>query len=378
MSEKSEEQTATQMMTNVKGYFNPNPYRVNVSISELGGLSIQLGPMEFILERATGRKINDPMLNTYVGYRMLSPELSNVPVPVVPMPRLVPTQHSQHVVGQGVRGPNGKWGMPAPGSALQLPEPQVMVQTPPNVSKPSVAAMSMDEARRRGFVGKTKLVPEDYGAAETDGAPTRGDAIPRIKYSMESAAPMARPGALPKELVEQVDPKVAPIIASLEAAAQTDPETVSLGRKAAEEAVAAQQGKEGVQKFRAARQQIKAKTPAAPPVVQTTLPPAPQPRRRIGQVVSPVTPVVSVPLPVAPESPLMAGRTDELPPPVLEESQPVEPPELPPTAEDRAQGGMSFRCAACGKEYPYRSYYIRHIQRAHKDRLAELMPPQHP
>ena len=78
MSEKSE-----QVMTNVKGYFNPNPYKVNVSISELGGMSVQLDPMQFILDRSTGRKINDPILDKYVGHKMLSPELSNRSMSVV-------------------------------------------------------------------------------------------------------------------------------------------------------------------------------------------------------------------------------------------------------------------------------------------------------
>ena len=57
--------------TNVKGYFNPNTYRVNVSISELGGMSVQLGPMEFIKERGTNRKINDPILDKYVGCKSI-------------------------------------------------------------------------------------------------------------------------------------------------------------------------------------------------------------------------------------------------------------------------------------------------------------------
>ena len=45
----------------MEGYFNPNPYRVNVSVSE-PGLSVQLNPMEFILERGASRKTNNPIL----------------------------------------------------------------------------------------------------------------------------------------------------------------------------------------------------------------------------------------------------------------------------------------------------------------------------
>ena len=384
MSDKSEPMV-TPMMTNVKGYFNPNPYRVNVSISELGGMSVQLGPMEFIMDRKTNRKINDPLLDKYVGYKMLSPELSNAPVPVVMIPRMQAPQPSMHVVTQGVRGADGKWQV-----GEQAPE-QSMVKVPPTVSKPSVSAMSIEEARRRGFIGKAKLVDENYGAAETDGAPTRGDAIPRIKYAMESQAPLARPGQLPKELEEQVSPTLAPLIAGLQAAAQADPEAVSLGRKAAEAAVAEQQGKEGVQKFRAAVKQIKSKPkmPAAvipPPTAAPTAAPAPSPvqtvapRRRVGQVVAPPVAQVPEPMEVAPESPLVGGHPGDLPPPVLDDAveESVAAPEPPPTAEDRAAGSMPIKCAACGKEFPYMSYYKRHVMRAHKDRMVELMPAQHP
>ncbi|MCX6921814.1 MAG: hypothetical protein NT154_01140 [Verrucomicrobia bacterium] len=90
MSKKSD-QSIKPLMTNVKGYFNPNPYRVNVSISELG-CSVQLNPMEFILGRGTGRKINDPILDKYVGCKMLHAELSDTPVPVVVIPRIIECQ----------------------------------------------------------------------------------------------------------------------------------------------------------------------------------------------------------------------------------------------------------------------------------------------
>ena len=388
----SNESSELATMTNVKGYFNPNPYRVNVSISELGGMSVQLGPMEFIMERGSNKKINDPILDKYVGYKMLSPELSNEPVPVVLIPRMSAPTQSLHVVGQGVRGADGKWTLPAPGSQ---PE-QSIAKVPPNVTKPSVTAMSMEEARKRGFVGKVRLVDENYGATESDGAPTRGDAIPRIKYAMESQAPMARPGNLPKELVEQVDPKIAPIIAGLEKAAQGDPETVNLGRRAAEQAVAAQQGEAGVKNFRAEKKQVAAKAkiphatvppPNRPPVAASARPApvvqASASRRRVAQVVAaplavPPPPAPPQPMPVAPESPLVGGRPGDLPPPVLEEAQPQPAPEPPPTAADRAAGGVPIRCNACGKEFKYPSYYIRHIQRSHKDRLQELMPAQHP
>jgi hypothetical protein len=88
------------MTTNVNGCFNPNRYRVNAWISE-PGFSVQLNPMDFILERRTGRKINDPILDKYVGYKMLSPEISDTSVPIIAIPRKAVPQPSLHVAGQG-------------------------------------------------------------------------------------------------------------------------------------------------------------------------------------------------------------------------------------------------------------------------------------
>jgi len=77
-------------MTNVKVTLTRIPIGLTCPISELGGMSVQLGPMEFIMERHTNRKINDPLLDKYVGYKMLSPELSNTPFPVVMIPKCRP------------------------------------------------------------------------------------------------------------------------------------------------------------------------------------------------------------------------------------------------------------------------------------------------
>jgi hypothetical protein len=94
-----------RMTTNVKGFFNPNSYRINVSIPDLGVL-VQLNPMEFILERGTGRKINDPILDKYVGYKMLSAEISDTPVPVVAIPQM-PRSQAIGTIGVAKR-PSGK------------------------------------------------------------------------------------------------------------------------------------------------------------------------------------------------------------------------------------------------------------------------------
>ena len=380
-------------MTNVKGYFNPNPYRVNLTISELN-VSLPLNPMEFILDRTTGRKINDPIFDRYVGHKMLSPELSERPVPVVRVPTFVapPAMMPGHVVAQGYRDKAGKWQPVMPQSrvpALPAPSAAPVVVA----SRPSINAMSMEQARKLGYVGTPKLVAETYGADETDG-PSSNNNLPPIKYAMESRAPKAQAGALPAALVEEVRPEVAPLVAGLTRAAEQNPEKLNLSRKAAEQAVEAQQGPDGVKNFRATVKEIKTKAKAA---VASVVAPAPKPSHRVvAQPVAAPAPaphrIIAKPIAApaqeaqeaqpAPESPLMGGRPAEMSQPVMEEvsgqTQPVPPAtrrqtEPPPTAEDRADG-TSYRCGACGRDFQYKSYFIRHIQRAHRDRIAELMP----
>jgi len=241
--------------------------------------------------------------------------------------------------------------------------------------------MSVEEARRRGLIGKPRLVPEDFGASETEGAPVEGAKIPRMRYSMESKPKVAaaQPQAMPDEWREGIDPKVAPILKSLEAAAAADPESVDLSAKAAEKSILEQKGQAGVDQFR--KQVAKSPPPVAPPAVAQAPapPPAAAPRRkRVAQVVTPSEPapvaaptsVVATPGPVL-ESPIMGGRPNDMPQPNLDEDN-----SGPVTAADR--GSMPIKCGACGKEFKYQSWYIRHVKQIHKDRLAELMPHEGP
>ncbi len=388
-------------MTNVKGYFNPNSYRVTVMISEVG-LAVELAPQEFILERTSLRKINDPILNRYVG-RLLSVETTDKPVPVIKIPVVthpVPANPG-YVVGQGKRDATGRWQPPIAASAPPVPATSAS-GAPVVSSQGSVMGMTIDEARKRGFIGKQRLVSEDYGAAETDGAPTRGDAIPKIKYSMETVAPMARhSGPLPAELAEGIRPEMAGIIQGLSKAAQADPESVNLGKAAAEKAVREQQGEQGVQAFRQTAKAIKQTAKAAVATVAKAVKPAvavkPAPKPVVAEPVPPPappapSPIVAAPAPAAPaiakarrvvaevlppapveeleeaevttDSPLTGGRPPELPSPQVEE------PEEPKAKGEKKE---TIVCPACNKPFPFKSYFIRHAQRAHKDKLQELM-----
>lgn len=391
-------------MTNVKGYFNPNPYRVNVTVSELN-ISFPLEPQQFIKIRNTGQKVNDPIFDRFVGAKMLSPELADRPVLVVKIPTVAApvAVHPGYVVGQGHKDATGKWVPPsaasqpagaAAGAAAAIaagPESRPIV-----ASNPSIKGMSMEEARRQGYIGKQRLVSEDYGAAESDGAPTRGDNIPPIKYSMEAPAPRARHGELPKEIVEAVRADVAPVVKQLADAARNNPEKADLSRKAAEEATRQQMGTTGVTMFRRAAQQVRAAAkaivsqpkpasaaPVAAPVAVTA--PVPKPRGKAVAVVVAGRKVADV-LPAPPmeelgdpaqESPLVGGA-DDLPAPNLEEQEPpvaAEPVSAAPVKQVKktAAQAKQYICPACGKGYPFRSYLVRHVQRTHADRMQELM-----
>jgi len=362
--------TGDKTLTNVKGYFNPNTWSVQVAISELN-LTVTLEPMQFVLDRRTGKKINDPILNRFVGPKMLSPEITPNPVPVIMIPVIaapVPARPG-YVVGQGTKDAKGKWQMPTTAAPPPLPATSSSGQ-PIIASRPSIQAMTVEEARKMGLIGRARLVPDDFGASEVDGAPVEGAKIPRIKYAMESTPRLAaaRPGALPKELSEGVQPVLAPIIKSMEAEASSDPDRVNLNRRAAEAAVQEQLGETGVAKF---RQQVKAiarqnkptvatiakATPAAPPVVH----------RQVAQPVVPITVPKPAQLPSETDNPLMGGvAPEDLPAPQLEEAK------GPITPQDRES--MPIRCGACGKEFKYPSWYTRHVHDKHRDRIAELLP----
>lgn len=397
--------TEQPQTTLVKGYFNPNPYRVNVSISELN-ISFPLEPQQFVKVRGTGQKVNDPIFDRFVGAKMLSPELSDKPVPVIRIPVVAPAAPVQpgYVVGQGHKDKTGKWVPPVAAAQPAPPAPASPDARPVVANHPSIKGMSIEEARRLGFIGKQRIVDENYGAAETDGVPQQGANIPPIKYSIEAPAPRARQsGELPKELVEGVRPDVAPVIQQLASAAQANPESPDLSRKAAENATREQMGEKGVKMFKQAVKTVKA---AAKAVVPASAAPAPAPARTVAAPVPPPkpAPVKAVAAPVKRKvadvlppppveelgesaealSPLVGGADDDLPQPNLEAAAPAPAPapapvseavpvEPKPTKEDR-EDGKGYKCGACGKDFPYKSYYVRHIQRAHKDRLQELMP----
>ena len=348
-----------KLMTNVTGYYNPNTWSVHVSISECN-LGITLKPNEFIKDRATGKKINDPLLDRYCGPKMLAQETAPEPVEVLRLPVVtaIRTAGAGYVVGQGHKDSTGKWQPPTQSN----PMPN---EAPPE-SRASIRAMSVEEARKAGLIGKPRILPEDYGATDTDGAPTRGDAIPKIKYSMESR-PKVQAGELPKELVEGVAPQHKALLAGLEAQASQAAESADLSAKAAESAVQAQLGDEGVREFRQEKKTLKK---VAKKVDTKVAKPEPTPpAAAVAEVAAPAQEEQGLPEPDLGESPIVGGLGDE-------EAETQEPP-LPPAAKKKraSKPKKKVRCEDCGQEFDYPAWLKRHVLRHHPERLQAAAPP---
>jgi hypothetical protein len=334
--------------TNVKKYYNPHTYPVQLAISELN-LILHVPPREFVKDTRNA-PINDPILDRFVGPQGLQPELSSAPVDVTRLVARVlpPVSRPGYVVGQGHRDALGKWVPPT--AASVPPAPQAESTLPSGASpvsvRDSIQGMSIADAKRLGFIGTQRIVPEDFGADETTGSPPAGRDIPPIRVSMEAKprALGAQGAPLPAQLTEGIAPQVAPILASMAQVAQQNPDAVpSLAQPAAEAAVSAQQGVTGVQALRENVARAKAAVAAAAPA------------RRVAEVVAPA-PVRTVATPGPVSAPLPPPQLDPPPPP-------------PPTGS-----AMEYKCGGCGKTFKSETWLRKHIEQKHRDRLQELAP----
>ncbi len=315
---------AEQETTNVVGYFNPNTWKVQVAISELN-MAITLEPMGYI-EDQRKRKYNDPLLERFVGPKMLQKELSDKPVPIrrITPVQVVASDARKHVVGQGQRDERGKWQPPSPNQTVTVTGAPTA-----SASNPSVQGMSIEEAKKRGFIGKQRIVPEDYGADETAGAPTRGDVIPHIKASFEAPAPMAKLGALPKELIEDVRPDLKGLVDTMSKAVVSDPEAApNLGQKSVEKIIKAEISQEKVGAFKKALAEVKAVQPV-------------EPRKALQRTV------------------------------VIEENEAQPEPEAEAAVP---AGALRHVCpdVACGKSFRFPSQLKAHVSRKHPQLLAQI------
>jgi len=282
--------------TKVVGYYNGKAWPVHLVISELN-LTLQLKPGDFIIDRQ-GRKINDPFFDKYAG--QLAKEVSDKPVPILAVPKVNQTPAARDgmavrevteftVDKRGQRTPV----MPKP---MKMPEPEAASFNP-------VHGMTLEQAKKMRLVKPTRIVPEDYGAAESDGSPQHGGGIPEIKYATDTVR--SKPTALPKELTQ------------IPENAKLSPAQIALAKNLAETAAA-----------------VPVSTGAdepgfGNPVVETAAAMRAQP---------PVAPVAAAPDMDAPasapvleeESGIAAGTpTEDLPTPVIDDALP-EPPDAEP------------------------------------------------
>jgi hypothetical protein len=179
-------ETSAVATTTTLGYANGARWPIQLVISKFN-ITLTLKPGEYLLDRQ-GRKINDPYFDVFVRNKQLIRETSKVPVPLIKVPEVTvgsaPTAQASPVRAitqfklddKGVRRPVLEEPKPAP--AVDALPAAVMTS-----ASDAVRPMSMEEARRRGFVRKVPEVPEDFGVTDTTGLPPSH--IPGIKYSID-------------------------------------------------------------------------------------------------------------------------------------------------------------------------------------------------
>jgi hypothetical protein len=331
-------------MTNVCGYFNGNKWPIQLVISKLS-ITLHLQPGEFILDKQ-GRKINDPFFEAYAKNKQLQRETTDKPVPVIAIPIVATTVtqrgdgHSVHSItkfkedAKGIR-------QPVLAAPAEVPEQAI--------NKPSVLPMSMDEARRRGFIKKVREVPEDFGVKDTDGAPPSMAEVPTIKYATDPTM-LKRPVELPKELLQMpanIASSRAPLLAELTHAENTNV-------------------------------QLDSPTGFMNTVVRTAPPNAPVVAGKPAQPVveSAAPPVV----PVAPAAVVSGGNVMPdvdavLPEPEIEESAPPVPTEDEAPAPQEAPAQRPFVCSVCNVDRNLRSQLKKHAESKHPQQVDAIMAP---
>jgi hypothetical protein len=204
--------------TKTVGYFNPNRWPVIVNISAVN-VNLTIGKGGYVVDRDTGKKVNDPILERYVGPDMLARESSKVEVPLVLFPRPTPVVSGAHHNGvassanvtkddRGFVQDSSFDGVVARGTGI--------AEVPP-ASGHSVATYSVTEAVKRGIF-KPVIIPDDSNAPkETDGQPVRGDNLPPIMHARDATPAEARRLALTGTIrheapVEVVKEKTVPVV----------------------------------------------------------------------------------------------------------------------------------------------------------------------
>jgi hypothetical protein len=381
----------SENMTNTVGFKNPHTHSVYIEISDLN-IKVELPPGKFIMDMQ-GNLLNDPVFEAYCHQKGLSRVTSDQPVPLRLVPRMAKainrptsavTEASSFVRNQ------------ATGTVQPVYKPAQQAEPPP-MNKNPIVGMSVEKARKLGLIGKPRLVPEDYGADETTGAPERGKKLPDIKISIESPPRIRTAAPLRPELLESSEEDLPPaeiarrsqLQSSMAQAAavpheQFDPARIRplvnrapVPLKATDEPV----GIVGATQM----------TPVHPqPEQEEELEPAPEPVKAAPRPISTKRPVA--PAPPAPKR----TRT------VVIEEQPAQEPaqaverieaqaeettvEAPATIQPLDEAGSGpiseqegqFVCAADGKPFKFRSELDRYVRRKFPHMAEQLMQPYPP
>jgi len=347
--------------TNVIGYFNPNEYPIQLSLAEFN-MVLQLQPNTYVVDRS-GRLVNDPVLDRFVGKGKLARASDQKQQVEITHLRPVndgaatPAAH-QHSVSQAQRFDTKDGRVVAVNAVNTAPQPQ----TPPPVSYNPVKGYSVEEAKRLRYIKPTRIVPEDFGADETAGAPRSGQEIPAIKYATDTVRGR-KPAPLPAELVAPATPQQQAIIATLERAAGTNPDDPNVLSNVSRTVV-----ESNVPFVPGLPKPVFGESPAP---VRLTPPPIPT---------NPVpTAVVPLPAPVLVAEDTNEGLVaeEELGAPVAtevdlqEEARVDAARRLPPPALADA-----IACPLCkGKTFAAKGLFLRHVRRFHEGKEAELMAP---
>ena len=311
-------------MTNISGYFNSNPWPLILWVSELN-LQIQVAaaPPNRFVQDDRGNRINDPILDKYCGQKMLQREVSQEPVPI-----LLFTRNPAAAKSDERKSPVSSvkaFARDSQGRTVAVPNdvPET-IPAVPLVSTNPVRGLTIEQARKAGLARPTKLVPEDFGAPETAGAPTRGQIIPTIEYAQDLGPRAVKALKLNEELTRPLasvasQPARQAVLRALHEGVGYDPDS-----------------------------------PDLPEIVTR--------RKNIG-----------LPSPVQDErrvAPYKAPVEAPLPEPMLEETIP--PPAVPVPVSLKFQ---PFVCLADGKGFPNREQLLIYITETFPDSVAELMEP---
>ena len=378
-------ESVAPQMTSVIGYFNPNPHHVYVEVSELN-LKCELKPGQYIRDRA-GHYINDPILDRFVKPKGLSKATSPQPVEINFVPRLVRAERPVHSVTQATGFVRQADGTTIP-SYAQAPATH---QAESAINKIPIMGMSVAKARELGLIGKPRLISEDYGTPDSQGAPAPTTDLPSMKYSIESPPRIRTAAPMTPELME-ADPRLAPDEVARRAQLQRQMNQASQSQQpeSFDPASVTVAGSPAPVRLRAPAQpaHIVAASTAVPvrpvPAVNPAqIPPRVAPRRIASVVVEPPVAVEpaneeSVNEGAAPEvpedtsgllQPMQEGET--MPEPTLDTPQ-------VPQGPSGEETDKRFVCGADGKCFKYRSELERYVNRKYPQMAVDLMKPYPP